>query len=78
PNHRRATAMVNGDIITGTDVNQRLALMITANGGKIPPEEMERLRAQILRNLIDESLQIQEAKTAEVTIDEAEVAATYA
>jgi peptidyl-prolyl cis-trans isomerase SurA len=27
PNMRRATAIVNGDIITGTDVNQRLALI---------------------------------------------------
>jgi peptidyl-prolyl cis-trans isomerase SurA len=78
PNHRRATAVVNGDIITGTDVAQRLALVLAANGGKAPPEEVERLRAQILRNLIDESLQIQEAKTAEITIDPAEVEGTYA
>lgn len=78
PNHRRATAVVNGDIITGTDVNQRLALIISANGGKISPEENERLRSQVLRNLIDETLQIQEAKTAEITLDENEVEGTYA
>jgi hypothetical protein len=41
-----------------------------------PAEEVERLRAQVLRNLIDETLQIQEAKTADITIDEAEVDAT--
>jgi peptidyl-prolyl cis-trans isomerase SurA len=78
PNHRRATAMVNGDIITGTDITQRLALMVAANGGKISAEETERLRNQILRNLIDESLQIQEAKTADITLDEGEIEGTYA
>ena len=30
PNVRKATAIVNGRIITGTDVDQRLALIITA------------------------------------------------
>jgi peptidyl-prolyl cis-trans isomerase SurA len=78
PNMRRATAIVNGDIITGTDVNQRLALILAANGGKVAPEEVERLRAQVLRNLIDETLQIQEAKNADIKIDEGEVEGTYA
>ncbi|EGD59595.1 PpiC-type peptidyl-prolyl cis-trans isomerase [Novosphingobium nitrogenifigens DSM 19370] len=75
PNHRRATAIVNGEIITGTDIDQRLALIINANGGgnKIPAEEQERLRAQVLRNLIDETLQIQEAKGVGIEIDEEEV-----
>src|SRR3546814_15378946 len=54
PNVRKATAIVNGRIITGTDVDQRLALIITANGGKVSDEEKERLRVQVLRNLIDE------------------------
>lgn len=58
PNVRRATAVVNGEIITGTEVDQRLALIVTANDGKLPPEEIERFRAQILSNLIDETLQI--------------------
>ena len=33
PNVRKATAIVNGRIITGTDFDQRLALFNTANGG---------------------------------------------
>jgi len=77
PNHRRATAIVNGDIITGTDVSQRLALILAANTGKISDEEKERLRAQVLRNLIDETLQIQEAKSAEIKIEDEEIEATY-
>lgn len=77
PNHRKATAKVNGEIITGTDVEQRLALIVAANQGKISPEELERLRLQVLRNLIDETLQIQEAKASDVAVDDAEVDATY-
>lgn len=77
PHLRRATAIVNGEIITGTDVDQRLALIISANGGKVAPEEMERLRLQVLRNLIDETLQIQEAKAATVDVDEEEVTQTF-
>jgi peptidyl-prolyl cis-trans isomerase SurA len=56
PNVRRATAIVNGEILTGTDIDQRLALIINANGGKVSAEEQERLRLQVLRNLIDETL----------------------
>ena len=77
PNHRRATAVVNGDIITGTDVEQRLALILAANQGKIGAEEMQRLRLQVLRNLIDETLQIQEAKAQDLKVDDDEVESTY-
>lgn len=72
-NVRKATAIVNGDVITGTDVDQRLALVLLANGSRVSPEEKERLRVQVLRNLIDESLQVQEAKANEITIDKAEI-----
>jgi len=78
PNLRRPTAVINGDIVTGTDVDQRLALILAANGNKASPEETERLRLQILRNLIDETLEIQEAKTADITIDDSEIDETYA
>lgn len=78
PNLRRATAVVNGDVITGTDVDQRLALIVAANEGKIEEEEMRRLRLQVLRNLIDETLQIQEAKAAMVEVSQAEVDQSYA
>jgi peptidyl-prolyl cis-trans isomerase SurA len=78
PQVRKATAIVNGDVITGTDVDQRLALVILANGGRVSDEERDRLRVQVLRNLIDESLQIQEAKANEIKIDKAEVEQSFA
>jgi peptidyl-prolyl cis-trans isomerase SurA len=77
-NIRKATAIVNGDVITGTDVDHRLALVVLANGGKVTPEERERLRAQVLSNLIDETLQIQEAKSNEVGVSKEEVDQSYA
>jgi peptidyl-prolyl cis-trans isomerase SurA len=73
PNVRRATAQVNGEIITGTDIDHRLALIVAANENKLPPEELARFRAQILTNLIDETLQIQEAAANEIEVTEAEV-----
>jgi peptidyl-prolyl cis-trans isomerase SurA len=62
----KATAIVNGDVITQTDVDQRLALLAIANGGKIPSDQIDALRQQVLRNLIDETLEIQAAKTEKI------------
>src|SRR3546814_8010447 len=78
PNVRKATAIINGEIITGTDVDQRLALIINANGGKVEEQEKERLRLQVLRNLIDETIQIQEAKANDIVVDRAEIDQSYA
>ncbi len=68
----RPSATVNGEIITGTDIDQRLALVKLANRNiEISPEELQRLRQQIFQNLIDEKLQIQEAIANKIEIDEA-------
>jgi peptidyl-prolyl cis-trans isomerase SurA len=77
PTLRKATAIVNGEIITGTDVDHRLALIVVANGGTIPPDELERLRVQVLRNLIDETLQIQEAKANKIEITRGDVDSSF-
>ncbi|KRB85984.1 peptidylprolyl isomerase [Sphingomonas sp. Root710] len=77
PNVRTATAIVNGTIITQTDVDQRLALVVAANGGRLPEEEKERLRLQVLRNLIDETLQIQEAAAQKIEVSREEVQQTF-
>jgi len=49
-----------------------------ANWSAIPAEELDRVRQQVLRNLIDESLQIQAAKDAEVEIRKSDVDRTVA
>ena len=78
PNVRRATARVNGTIITGTDVDQRVALILAANEeAEVSAEEQQRLRLQVLRNLIDETLQIQEAIAQDMPVSDEEVMQTY-
>ena len=77
PGVRKATAIVNGDVITGSDIDQRMALIITSNQIQLPPEEIERFRAQVLRNLIDEALQIQAAVQQELVVEEREITQYY-
>jgi peptidyl-prolyl cis-trans isomerase SurA len=78
PSVVKATAIVNGDVITQTDVDQRLAWLAIANGNDVPKDEVDRLRQQVLRNLIDETLEIQAAKTEEITIKQSDIDKTVA
>ena len=78
PNRRVATAVVNGFVITQTDIDQRVALLLAANDRPVSEEEMVRVRMQVLRNLIDETLQIQAAIAQELDVSQAEVDQTYA
>ena len=78
PSVRKATAIVNGTIITDTDIDQRLALVLAANQGKISDEERGRLRLQVLSNLIDETLQIQEAAANKITVEKKEIDSSFA
>lgn len=77
PNVRTATAIVNGQVITGTDVDQRVALVVSASNNELGEEELQRLRMQVLRNLIDETLQIQAAAAQEIEVSAAEVNQRY-
>ena len=77
PNIRKPTAIVNETVITGTDVDQRLALAVAINGWKLNAEDTARLRTQTLNQIIDETLQIQEAKAADVTISPAELTQSF-
>jgi len=78
PNVRKATAIVNETVITGTDVDQRVNLIIAANQLKLSPEDLGRLRLQVLRSLIDETLQIQQAKSNEIQVTKDEIDQSFA
>jgi peptidyl-prolyl cis-trans isomerase SurA len=78
PSVVKATAIVNGEVITQTDIDQRLALLAIANNQPIPTNEIDRLRQQVLSNLIDETLQIQAAKAEEIEITDADIDKTVA
>ncbi|MES2989715.1 MAG: peptidylprolyl isomerase [Pseudomonadota bacterium] len=78
PAIRKATAIVNDSVITGTDVEQRVNLIIGLNKLALKPQERDELRLTVLRQLIDETLQIQEAKANDIVIDKKEIDSTYA
>jgi len=78
PNIRKPTAIVNDVVITGTDVDQRVNLVVALNGYKLQPEELDKLKLGILRQLIDETLEIQEAKAHDVTVDQTQIDNAFA
>lgn len=78
PDQRGATALVNGYVITATDVNQRVALVTSASQAEVSADEMKRLRFQVLSNVIDETLKIQAAAALEIPAERAQVEQTYA
>jgi peptidyl-prolyl cis-trans isomerase SurA len=78
PSVIKATAIINGDVITATDVDQRLALLAISQGTAIPADEVDRLRQQVLRNLIDETLEIQAAKTEKIEVKKSDIDRTVA
>jgi peptidyl-prolyl cis-trans isomerase SurA len=73
PSVVKATALINSDVITQTDIDHRVALLVISQGGQIDPAELDRVREQVLRNLIDETLQIQAARTEEIEIKKSDV-----
>lgn len=77
PNVRRATAVVNGQIITGTDIDQRYALLVSSNEAQLSAEERQSVRLRVFRDLIDEKLQIQAAEANEVAAEDAVVEQQY-
>lgn len=68
-------AVVNQEVITRTDVDRRIArIQQSAQGQALPP--MEELRKQVLDLLIDEKVQVNQAKVIGMDISDAEVDGT--
>ena len=59
-----ASAKVNGEIITRTDIDQRVAWLEATNQRRLTPQERE----QVVQQLVDELIQIQNARESEITI----------
>jgi peptidyl-prolyl cis-trans isomerase SurA len=66
----RIAAVVNDEIITVGDLAARLKLVMRSSNIPDTPESRQRLSSQVLRNLIDEKLQFQEAKRLGVKVSE--------
>jgi len=73
----RIAAVVNDDIVTDGDVAARLMLVMRSSNIPDTPENRQRLSAQVLRQLIDEKLQMQEAKRLSITVPKDEIDHAY-
>ena len=69
----RAVAVVNDEIISVLDLDMRTRLAILATGQKDSGKLRKRIVPQIVRTLIDELLQMQEAERLDIKVSEEQV-----
>lgn len=69
----RAAAVVNDIVISSYDLDQRVKLAIVTSGQQPTPELAKRIRDQILRQLVDEMLQLLEAQKYNVKVQASDV-----
>lgn len=67
-------ATVNGSVISRADVTNRGRLFAISGGLPVTPEVLDRLRAQITRQLIDERLRLQESQRRHIIITDKQIA----
>lgn len=66
-------ASVNETIISNYDLDQRTALFVATSGTHPSKDELPQIRAQVLRSLEDETLEMQEAAKRKISAAPAEV-----
>jgi peptidyl-prolyl cis-trans isomerase SurA len=71
-------AIVNDHVISTFDVRQRANMLLSSAGIESTPEMQQRARAQALRDLVDERLQVQEAAKYEIAVTPQEIEARIA
>lgn len=69
----RIAAVVNDEIITVRDLLARLALVAGADDAGLSEEQQRQIAPQVLRGLIDERLQLQEAERLGISVSEADL-----
>ena len=67
------SAIVNDEVISRYDVQQRVQLIVSTSGIKPTQENISRLEVQALRSLVNEKIQLQEAEKLDVPSSEQEV-----
>jgi peptidyl-prolyl cis-trans isomerase SurA len=68
-------AVVNGQVITDADVANRSRLLGLSAGMPMTPAALDRLRPQVTRQLIDQTLQLQEINRRGVVVQESDIGA---
>lgn len=67
-------AVVNGDVISRQDVEDRRRLFALSSGLPISPDVLNRLTPQITRQLIDEKLRLQEIERRQIVVSGQDIA----
>jgi len=68
-------AVVNGDVITNTDVENRARLFAMSTGLTLTQDVVQRLQRQIIQQLINERLRMQAIEKEKIVVPDAEIAA---
>lgn len=74
----RVVARVNDDAITDFDLSQRVLFAIRTSGLQDSPDLRQRMAGQMLRQMVDERLQVQDSRKLGVKPTEAEIQNRYA
>jgi peptidyl-prolyl cis-trans isomerase SurA len=70
----RIIAVVNGDVVSNADVDNRARLFALSTGLPVTQDVLDRLRQQITRQLIDEKLRMQEVQRRKIVIQDKAIA----
>lgn len=70
---RGVIAVVNDTVISDYDLNQRMALFVATSGARPNEATMKRFREEVLRALVDEVLQLQEAQKNKISVTTEEI-----
>ena len=70
---QRIAAIVNDEVISLRDLRQRIRLVLFSSGIDDTADARQRVAGQVLRRLIDERLQLQEANKRNITVSEDDI-----
>jgi peptidyl-prolyl cis-trans isomerase SurA len=70
----RIVAIVNGQVISNTDVDNRARLFALSTGLKLTPDVLDRLKHQIVQQLVDERLRMQALERNKIIVPDKAVA----
>jgi len=73
----RIAAVVNDEVISVADLRSRLRMVMLSSNLNDSPETRQRILNQVLRTIVDEKLQMQEAKRQNVTATDEEVSKAF-
>src|SRR5215469_14962765 len=69
----RIAAVVNDDVISLGDLESRVKLVLMSSQLPDTPQSRERITPQVLHSLIDETLELQEAKQYDLNVPDQEI-----